>query len=576
METCKNYQVEFAEIAANGLTAYYARPCTLVATLSMKRISLCLVPWMVLTAAAHAAQARFADVLYTFHDSTPEHGYRVGDECFVPVETLSDFGWSVSSHGDTVDVKAEGASFSLATRQVAGQSCVPLRKGLERIGADSDWLTTSDTLEVFAPLDEIKLEDDKLDVAAPVSIKPSVFLLTAPSRVVVDLAGARLTDRTEKSLPSGARAVQWKPNVVRIVIDSPVAPTLPKDAIEPTRRVALDLTPQPQEVVTQTQTQPDVPPPSDPATQPPVVKQAMPATGPLPLVVDSATDKQTNLLIKLPDYLQGNPQFRNPDPSTLEVTLPNVQMTLPDGFQLDSEDVLSATTRIEGTSTILVLNLARPLGAEVWSAPDGVRIRLIRPDVGNGKLAGKVIVVDPGHGGHDRGAHDGGVNEKDLNLSIGKLLASQLAAEGATVIMTRKTDVFIPLDTRAAIANKSHADFFISCHINSTGGDGLQSGGITFHHKGKPICRLLAECIQQEIAKVSGLPNLGAWSDGKIYRSGFAVLRETNMPGVLLELGFINHPRDRKRIVTPEFQKAVTAAVVRGIKVFLGNATTSK
>jgi N-acetylmuramoyl-L-alanine amidase len=192
--------------------------------------------------------------------------------------------------------------------------------------------------------------------------------------------------------------------------------------------------------------------------------------------------------------------------------------------------------------------------------------------VGNGKLAGKLIVVDPGHGGKDRGANSNGVFEKDLNLKIGRLVAEELAKAGATVIMTRKTDVFISLNERALIAERNKADLFVSCHINSTGGSGSQSGGITFHHLGRPVSRLLAECIQDELAKIGGIPDRGVWSDGKIYRSGFAVLRQTTMPGVLLELGFINHSRDRARLVQEDFQRGVAAAVVRGIKVFLGDA----
>ena len=153
-----------------------------------------------------------------------------------------------------------------------------------------------------------------------------------------------------------------------------------------------------------------------------------------------------------------------------------------------------------------------------------------------------------------------------------KLIAERLMAEGATVIMTRSTDVFISLNKRAQIANSSGADFFISSHINSTGGAATQSGTITFHHKGNALGKQLATCIQNEIAKVNKLPNKGVWSDGKIYQNGFAVLRQTTMPGVLLELGFINHPKDRARMVTEEFQQSVAAAVVRGMKVFLGDA----
>ncbi len=101
------------------------------------------------------------------------------------------------------------------------------------------------------------------------------------------------------------------------------------------------------------------------------------------------------------------------------------------------------------------------------------------------------------------------------------------------------------------------------------------SGGITFHHKGNVISKVLAECIQQQIGSVSGIPSLGAWSDGKIYsQGGFSVLRNIKMVGVLIEFGFINNEHDRKRIVSSQFQDAVTRAAVRGLKVYLGDAKT--
>jgi N-acetylmuramoyl-L-alanine amidase len=170
----------------------------------------------------------------------------------------------------------------------------------------------------------------------------------------------------------------------------------------------------------------------------------------------------------------------------------------------------------------------------------------------------------------------GGVHEKTLTLSIGKLLAAGLAEQGATVIMTRKTDVDISLNERALIANRNGAHFFLSVHINSNGRPNSTSGSITFHHKGATVSKLLAECIENEIGKASRLPSIGVWSDGRIYDSGFAVLRKTKMPGVLLELGFINHNRDRARMQEAQYQRAVAAAVVKGVRVFLGDVEPSK
>jgi N-acetylmuramoyl-L-alanine amidase len=211
------------------------------------------------------------------------------------------------------------------------------------------------------------------------------------------------------------------------------------------------------------------------------------------------------------------------------------------------------------------------MGAEVWSDGKTIQIQLLKPDIGDGKLAGKIVVVDPGHGGTDNGAHSDGIFEKDLTLGIAKLLSAQLGAQGATVMMTRKTDVFIPLPERVAIANRNKADFFISCHINSSKRPSM-SGTLVFHHEGRSNSQVLAECLLPEIGKVSGLPAKGVWSDGRIYKTGFAVLRGTKMTGVLVEFGFINQAVDRARMVRTDFQKSVAAAIVRGLRVYLGDA----
>jgi N-acetylmuramoyl-L-alanine amidase len=291
----------------------------------------------------------------------------------------------------------------------------------------------------------------------------------------------------------------------------------------------------------------------------------------LPLKLDKETERGLSLSIPLPIKLTGAAQARKPAPDVLEVTLPGIAMLLDENFKLGSESVKELTRTYDGIGTVLRFVFARPMAAEIVTEGNTVRINLLKPLI-SGSLIGKVIVVDPGHGGHDSGAKAGGSFEKDLNLAIGKQIAQKLTDEGATVIMTRKTDVFITLGNRSKLANDSDADLFISTHINSTGGSGSQSGTIVFHHKEQQISKLLAECIFNELAPVNGMPDIGVWSDGRIYNSGFAVLRQTKMPGVLLEMGFINHAKDRARMITTEFHEAAAAAVVKGIKVFLGNA----
>ena len=533
----------------------------------MKRILHCLGPWMAMTAVAYG-QARTADVLYTYFDDAPVHGYRVGDECFVPVDQLSHFGWQVDVRADLAEVKAEGTEFNLPVRTVGGKTTLPLRAAMLKLGGSTDWIVNTDTLQVVSELTSVKYESGKIRVSSPLLIKPRPFVLTGPDRIVIDYLGAKLSPKTVQVLEGGVRMTQYKPNVVRLVIQTPSVPDISKVPTDPSKTSELELAEADTEEPPAKSAQSDgVPARGEPLGN---FVKASPAF--LSIALDHEDDHSVALSMKLPG-LKGQAQFRKPDPETLEVILPGVFLDLTPDYKLGTDII--ALTRAERITcgTLVTFNLIRPLGAEVFTAGQTVSIQLLKPNVGDGKLVGKIIVVDPGHGGADGGAKDGGVREKDLTLPIGKLLAGQLAEAGATVIMTRKTDVFIPLPTRADIANKSHADFFVSCHINDSGGSRNMAGTITFHHKGNAISRLLAECIQHEVAKVSGIPNTGVWSDGKIYpQSGFSVLRNTKMPGVLVEFGFIDNAQDRKRMVTDQFQEAVAKAVVQGIKVYLGDA----
>ncbi|MBV6489996.1 MAG: N-acetylmuramoyl-L-alanine amidase LytC [Fimbriimonadaceae bacterium] len=213
------------------------------------------------------------------------------------------------------------------------------------------------------------------------------------------------------------------------------------------------------------------------------------------------------------------------------------------------------------------------MGLQLAHEPDGIHLTLIKPNVGDGKLAGKVVVVDAGHGGHDTGARspDKKLNEKDLALAIASVTAKRLSEQGATVVLTRKGDQFIALKERSEIANRNGAHFFLSVHINSNQVANSSTGGITFYHQQDPVGMLLADCIQGEIAKVSGLPNLGTWSDRRIYETGFAVLRYAKMPAVLIEMGFINNAKDRARMSTADFKEKVAGAIVQGLRAYLGD-----
>lgn len=538
---------------------------------------------MAMTAVAHG-QVRDANAVYTYFDKSPVLGARVGDEFYLPVDSASRLGWQVNVQSGSAQVNAEGMSFVIGVTTVRGKTSLPLKAALAKISGSAEWLPNTDTLQVVSDLSSIQCQSGRIKVSGPLQIKPKAFALTGPDRLVLDFVGARISNKTVQSTDGGVRVTQYKPNVVRIVMQTDGAPDLSKISTDPTKSTTIEL-------ATAADTSAPVPVSGVPISEPPAkveekgqqgdavsdgaVKVATPVVDApkyLPLTLVSETPKVAQFSIAI-HGLKANAQSHKTDPSTLEILIPGVSADLPPDFQLHSDAVSLCRTEQTSAGTKLTMYLNRPAGAEVYTDASGISIQLLRPNVGDGRLSGKVIVVDPGHGGNDPGAHEAGYQEKVLTLQIGKYLASFLAEEGATVILTRKTDTFIPLTTRADIANQNHADLFISCHINDSGGSHNMAGTITFHHKGNEISRILAECIEHEIGKVSGIPATGVWSDGKIYpTSGFSVLRNTKMTGVLIEFGFIDNPQDRKRLITDQFQQAAAKAVVQGIKVYLGDA----
>jgi N-acetylmuramoyl-L-alanine amidase len=367
---------------------------------------------------------------------------------------------------------------------------------------------------------------------------------------VIDLAGQELSPASQLHLDPGGRAFQYRPGVVRVIVPVKFVPTFSGDLRTESKNLAVEL---------QAATLPV--PPVKPVPDVPTAQLTLRPVG--------TAGTSTTLLLPLEQPAVGA-VAEYLDPTTIEITVPGVRGVFAEGEGMNLPSVRSVSSRNDFLGLHITLRLDRPTAFVLRPESAGLSIQLTPTPVGDGSLAGKVIVVDPGHGGHDSGTTSAGFREKDIALRVGLRVAERLRAEGATVIITRDSDVFIPLMERSQISNRNHADFFISCHVNSTGGSGSQSGGITFHHKGHADSRLLAECIQHEIAKYSGIPSMGAWSDGKIYESGFSVLRNTEALAVLIETGFLNHPRDRKRLVTDDFPSAIAEGVVGGLKVYLG------
>ena len=207
----------------------------------------------------------------------------------------------------------------------------------------------------------------------------------------------------------------------------------------------------------------------------------------------------------------------------------------------------------------------------------------------------RTIVIDPGHGGSNTGAQGpAGTLEKELTLQLARAFSAQLQRRlPVRVVLTRNEDAELPLDTRVAVANQQKADLFISLHLNSSPGQGVQGAETYFlsmvasddraaqsaqaENAGDPLIDLqlilwdlaqshhmtesqrLAGLIQEELNEALELRNRG------VKQAPFRVLMGAAMPAVLVELGFLTNPREEERLNDPLYRARLADALVDAV-----------
>lgn len=227
-------------------------------------------------------------------------------------------------------------------------------------------------------------------------------------------------------------------------------------------------------------------------------------------------------------------------------------------------------------------------------------------------ISAYTLVIDPGHGGKDPGAIGRISKEKNINLAValqlGKLVEQNMP--GVKVIYTRQTDKFVALDERANIANRAKADLFISIHVNSTAAKNGPSGTETYtlgmHRAADNLAVAkrenavitleanyaekyegfdphssesyiifefmqdvnmassvaFAKSIQQQFVSTAKRSNRG------VYQAGFLVLRQTSMPAVLTELGYINNSAEEQYLNSASGQQALARSLFNAFKAY--------
>ena len=200
-----------------------------------------------------------------------------------------------------------------------------------------------------------------------------------------------------------------------------------------------------------------------------------------------------------------------------------------------------------------------------------VRMKISSRPVEPQPLAGRKIVLDPGHGGDDPGAIGAGlgVQEKDVNLDVALKLRDGLVALGAQVRMTRDADVSVAppgsskkqeLQARVDVANRWPADLYVSVHSNSF--VRADKDGTECYHarQASPHSRILAAMTHEALVERTGL------TDSGVRAADFYVIKNTTMPATLVELAYLSNPEDEKRLGDPGFRTTLAGALTQGVQ----------
>jgi N-acetylmuramoyl-L-alanine amidase len=169
----------------------------------------------------------------------------------------------------------------------------------------------------------------------------------------------------------------------------------------------------------------------------------------------------------------------------------------------------------------------------------------------------RTVVIDPGHGGHDNGGQWGKVYEKHLALDTATRLEANLKRMGYQTVMTRRSDYFVSLPQRVAIGNRYKNAIFVALHFNYTWKENV-CGLETFYHSAEG--QKLAHCVQRSLVRQTRTVDRNA----KFAR--FYVIRNSTLPAILVEGGFVTNEQERERMKSGDFREAIARGIAEGIQ----------
>jgi len=234
--------------------------------------------------------------------------------------------------------------------------------------------------------------------------------------------------------------------------------------------------------------------------------------------------------------------------------------------QFTAKIVTKGMEKLRVMTLVVLCFVALGLASEPHVAPVEASV----PD----SLAALTVALDPGHGGYDGGARamDSGIWEKELTLQIAQAIEKELTARGANVVLTRTKDVCLAedgsgkarkradLQKRLDIAEEAGADVFLSIHLNEYR-DRSESGPQVFYQQGADAGRLLAGAMQESL-----IQTLHPSKQRKANAGDYYVLRNTALPAVLVECGFLSNAEEEKKLLDKAYHRLIAQAVANGLE----------
>lgn len=523
-------------------------------------------------------------------------------QVMAPVDAVLLLGakYKPNTDGTVTVTGASGQEVTSAYTLMEGRYCVPFQKLAIALGGLTDWQPTTATLTVRARLQMVRQNFNQLTIYTSYPVYYSVKRISNPERLYVDLYGLDLATAPASVPATGGdisqiRSGQINPQTVRITVDLKGA-----SAFQVLSSIETDQV----KVALGSSADPSAPPTAS-APPPRLVVAAAPRLpdNPRTVTITGVEYKVVSpALTQITVTASGPAKYRTEtlnSPNRLAFDLAGAVLgTGVRPAQAVDNPVIKAIRvgRLLTPQTKfgrVVLDLSRTAAFTVDSRPDGdgsmtYLINVITTDpsapIGpyvpsvptNVSLAGKIVVIDPGHGGRDSGAsaelHPFDVYEKNITLAIARRVQTVLTANGATVIMTRTDDSFPALESRPQLANARHADYFISIHADSSAiGRNTLAGTTVYFHAQSSVCRLMAADIGRRISQTSGISYNGVKSDTIRFRTGFAVLRGSEMPAVLVETGYMNNDRDLARLRDDAGQQRIAEGITAGLRDFIAD-----